>query len=100
MEWLDSLWAWVMSLIASLFTLLGFTSVSEARSVESVEAQAHASQGSQSLQACFAQTHPPLMNPLGAFQASEKAAEVFEALAAQVPPMLVELPLAESPPNM
>jgi hypothetical protein len=86
MEWLDSLWAWVMSLLASLFTL--FTSVSEARSVESVEAQARASQ-----------THPPLMDPLGA---SDKAAEVFEALAAQVPPMLVELPAAEgdAPPNM
>jgi hypothetical protein len=42
------------------------------------------------------------MDPLGSFQASEKAAEVFEALAAQVPPMLVELPLAEgdAPPNM
>lgn len=79
MEWLDSLWAWVMSLIASLFTLLGFTSVSEA--ARSVEAP---------------------MNPLGSFQASEKAAEVFEALAAQVPPMLVELPAAEegAPPNM
>jgi hypothetical protein len=42
------------------------------------------------------------MDPLGAFQASDKAAEVFEALAAQVPPMLVELPAAEegAPPNM
>jgi len=75
-----------MSLIASLFAL--FTSVSEARSVESVEAQAP--------------PHPPLMNPLGSFQVSDKAAEVFEALAAQVPPMLVELPAAEgdAPPNM
>jgi len=86
MEWLDSLWAWVMSILASFIAL--FTSV------ESVEAQAP--------------PHPPLMNPLGAFQASEvseasvKAAEVFEALAAQVPPMLVELPLSEAdaPPNM
>jgi hypothetical protein len=81
MEWLDSLWAWVMSLIASLFTL--FTSVSESHSVESVEAP---------------------MDPLGAFQASDKAAEVFEALAAQVPPMMVELPAADAlegaPPNM
>ena len=80
MEWLDSLWAWVMSLLASLFTLLGFTSVSEAHSVEAP------------------------MDPLGAFQASDKAAEVFEALAAQVPPMLVELPAADAlegaPPNM
>jgi hypothetical protein len=84
MEWLDSLWAWVMSLIASLFAL--FTSVSEARSVEAP------------------------IDPLGAFQASDvsetsvKAAEVFEALAAQVPPMMVELPAADAlegaPPNM
>jgi hypothetical protein len=85
MEWLDSLWAWVMSLIASLFTL--FTSVSESHSVEAQ-----------------APPHPPLMDPLGAFQASEssKAAEVFEALAAQVPPMMMELPLSEdnAPPNM
>ena len=31
-----------------------------------------------------------------------KAAEVFEALAAQVPPMLVELPeaVADAPPNI
>lgn len=73
MEWLDSLWAWVMSLIASLFTLLGFTSVSEAaRSVEV---------------------------PMDLSGASDKAAEVFEALAAQVPPMLVELP-EDAPPNM
>jgi len=84
MEWLDSLWAWVMSLLASLFALFT-SSVSEARSVEAQ-----------------APPHPPLMDPLGSFQASEKAAEVFEALAAQVPPMLVELPLAEgdAPPNM
>ena len=86
MEWLDSLWAWVMSLIASLLAL--FTSVSESHSVEAQ-----------------APPHPPLMDPLGAFQASEssvKAAEVFEALVAQVPPMLVELPLSEAdaPPNM
>ena len=77
MEWLDSLWAWVMSLLASLFALFT-SSVSEARSVEA-----------------------PMDS--SAFQASDtsiKAAEVFEALAAQVPPMLVELPLAESPPNM
>jgi hypothetical protein len=62
-----------MSLIASLFTL--FTSVSESHSVEAP------------------------MDPLGA---SDKAAEVFEALAAQVPPMMVELPLSEdnAPPNM
>jgi len=73
MEWLDSLWAWVMSLIASLFTLLGFTSVSEA--ARSVEA------------------------PMDLSGASDKAAEVFEALAAQVPPMLVELP-EDAPPNM
>jgi len=35
-------------------------------------------------------------------EASVKAAEVFEALAAQVPPMMVELPLSEAdaPPNM
>ena len=76
MEWLDSLWAWVMSLLASLFTL--FTSVSEARSVEA---------------------------PMDLSGASDKAAEVFEALAAQVPPMLVELPAADAfeggaPPNM
>jgi hypothetical protein len=36
--------------------------------------------------------------------ASDKAAEVFEALAAQVPPMMVELPAADAlegaPPNM
>jgi hypothetical protein len=92
MEWLDSLWAWVMSLIASLFALFGVSSVSEAS--RSVEAQARASQ-----------THPPRMDSLGAFQASDvsessKAAEVFEALAAQVPPMLVELPVADVPPNM
>jgi hypothetical protein len=72
MEWLDSLWAWVMSLIASLFAL--FTSV---------EAP---------------------MDPSVASEVSEssKAAEVFEALAAQVPPMMVELPLsdADAPPNM
>ena len=78
MEWLDSLWAWVMSLIASLFTL--FTSVSESHSVESVEA------------------------PMDLSGASDKAAEVFEALAAQVPPMMVELPAADAlegaPPNM
>lgn len=73
MEWLDSLWAWVMSLIASLFTLLGFTSVSESRSVEA---------------------------PMDLSGASDKAAEVFEALAAQVPPMMVELPDADAPPNM
>ena len=73
MEWLDSLWAWIMSLIASLFTL--FTSVSESHSVEA---------------------------PMDLSGASVKAAEVFEALAAQVPPMLVELPLsdADAPPNM
>ena len=89
MEWLDSLWAWVMSLIASLFAL--FTSVSEARSVEAQ-----------------APPHPPRMDSLGAFQASDvsessKAAEVFEALAAQVPPMLVELPVStegDAPSNM
>jgi hypothetical protein len=45
------------------------------------------------------------MDPLGAFQASDKAAEVFEALSAQVPPMMVELPEADAfegdaPPNM
>jgi hypothetical protein len=45
------------------------------------------------------------MDSLGEFQASDvsessKAAEVFEALAAQVPPMLVELPVADVPPNM
>jgi hypothetical protein len=81
MEWFDSLWAWVMSLIASFLAL--FT----------VEAQARASQ-----------THPPLMDPLGAVASevseASNAAEVFEALAAQVPPMLVELPSSESPPNM
>jgi hypothetical protein len=64
-----------MSLLASLFTL--FTSVSEARSVEA---------------------------PMDLSGASDKAAEVFEALAAQVPPMLVELPAADAfegaPPNM
>lgn len=76
MEWLDSLWAWVMSLIASLFAL--FTSVSESHSVEAP------------------------MNPSVASEVSDKAAEVFEALAAQVPPMMVELPLsdADAPPNM
>jgi hypothetical protein len=65
-----------MSLLASLFTL--FTSVSEARSVEA---------------------------PMDLSGASVKAAEVFEALAAQVPPMMVELPAADAfegdaPPNM
>ena len=70
MEWLDSLWAWVMSLLASFLAL--FTSVSEAPQVEPATA-------------------------------SVKAAEVFEALAAQVPPMLVELPEAvanDAPPNI
>jgi hypothetical protein len=62
-----------MSLLASLFTLLGFTSVSEARSVEA---------------------------PMDLSGASDKAAEVFEALAAQVPPMMVELPEGDAPPNM
>jgi hypothetical protein len=73
MEWLDSLWAWVMSLIASFVAL--FTSVSESHSVEA---------------------------PMDLSGASDKAAEVFEALAAQVPPMMVELPLSEdnAPPNM
>ena len=71
MEWLDSLWAWIMSLIASLFAL--FTSVSESHSVEA---------------------------PMDLSGASDKAAEVFEALAAQVPPMMVELPDADAPPNM
>jgi hypothetical protein len=49
------------------------------------------------------------MDSLGAFQASDvsessmKAAEVFEALAAQVSPMMVELPVAtegDAPSNM
>jgi hypothetical protein len=44
------------------------------------------------------------MDPLGAVASevseASNAAEVFEALAAQVPPMLVELPSSESPPNM
>lgn len=82
MEWLDSLWAWVMSLLASFVAL--FT----------VEAQAP--------------PHPPLMDLLGAVASnapesseSSKAAEVFEALAAQVPPMLVELSAeGDAPPNM
>ncbi len=76
MEWLDSLWAWIMSLIASLFTLFTsvFTSVSESHSVEAP------------------------MDLSGASEAP-KAAEVFEALAAQVPPMLVELS-DDAPPNM
>lgn len=80
MEWLDSLWAWVMSLLASLFALFT-SSVSEARSVEAPIDSSGASDVSET---------------------SVKAAEVFEALAAQVPPMLVELPLAEgdAPPNM
>jgi hypothetical protein len=82
MEWLDSLWAWVMSILASFLSL--FT----------VEAQA-----------CASQTHPPLMDLLGAVasnapESSDKAAEVFEALAAQVPPMLVELSEGDAPPNM
>ena len=76
MEWLDSLWAWVMSLLASFLTLLGVSSVSEAcQKVEPATVKA---------EVC-------------------KAAEVFEALAAQAPPMLVELPEAvadDSPPNM
>ena len=75
MEWLDSLWAWIMSLIASLFAL--FTSVSESHSVEA---------------------------PMDLSGASDKAAEVFEALAAHVPPMMVELSAdvsdANAPPNM
>lgn len=92
MEWLDSLWAWIMSLLASFVAL--FT----------VEAHAHASQGSQSPQGsqpCFAQTNPPLMDLLGsvASEPPSKAAEVFEALAAHVPPMLVELS-DNAPPNM
>jgi len=75
MEWLDSLWAWVMSLLASFLTLLGVSSVSDAcQKVEPATVKA------------------------------EKAAEVFEALAAQAPPMLVELPEAvadeQAPPNM
>lgn len=77
MEWLDSLWAWVMSLLASLLHLFGISSISEAcQKVEPV--------------------------PIKAAEGF-KAAEVFEALAAQVPPMLVELPEAvanEAPPNI
>ncbi len=81
MEWLDSLWAWVMSILASFLSL--FT----------VGAQAP--------------PHPPLMDLLGsvasnASEASEppsKAAEVFEALAAHVPPMVVELS-DNAPPNI
>jgi hypothetical protein len=72
MEWLDSLWAWVMSLLASFVAL--FTSVSEASHVESA-------------------TEP----------VNVKAAEVFEALAAQVSPMMVELPVStegDAPSNM
>lgn len=83
MEWLDSLWAWVMSLLASLLHLFGISSVSEAcQKVEPVPVKA-----------------------AEVFKAAEgfKAAEVFEALAAQVPPMLVELPEAvanDAPPNI
>jgi len=73
MEWLDSLWAWVMSILASFIAL--FTSVESVEAARSVEA------------------------PMDLSGASDKAAEVFEALAAQVPPMLVELP-EDAPPNM
>lgn len=72
MEWLDSLWAWVMSLLASFLALFA----SEAPQVES--------------------------EPVNAAEGF-KAAEVFEALASQVPPMLVELPEAianDAPPNI
>ena len=71
MEWLDSLWAWVMSLLASFVALFA----SEAPHVE-----------------------PTTVKAAEVF----KASEVFEALAAQVPPMLVELPEAEAeaPPNI
>jgi hypothetical protein len=82
MEWLDSLWAWVMSLIASLFALFGVSSVSEA---------------SRSVEALHVPTDP------SSSEASMKAAEVFEALAAQVSPMMVELPVAtegDAPSNM
>jgi len=80
MEWLDSLWAWVMSILASFLSL--FT----------VEAQARASQ-----------THPmegAVASNAPESSESSKAAEVFEALAAQVPPMLVELSEGDAPPNM
>lgn len=86
MEWLDSLWAWVMSLLASLLHLFGISSVSEA--CQKVEpAPVKADEGFKAAEV---------------FKAAEgfKAAEVFEALAAQVPPMLVELPEAEAPPNI
>ena len=70
MEWLDSLWAWVMSILASFLSL--FT------------VEAHPMEGA------VASNAPE----------SSKAAEVFEALAAQVPPMLVELSEGDAPPNM
>ena len=71
MEWLDSLWAWVMSILASFLSL--FT------------VEAHPMEGA------VASNAP---------ESSDKAAEVFEALAAQVPPMLVELSEGDAPPNM
>lgn len=79
MEWLDSLWAWIMSILASfiaLFTVEKHPLMDPLGSVAS-----EASEASK------------------ASEVSDKAAEVFEALAAHVPPMLVEL-AAESPPNM
>jgi hypothetical protein len=70
-----------MSLIASLFALFGVSSVPEA---------------SRSVEALHVPTDPSPSE-------SSKAAEVFEALAAQVPPMLVELPVStegDAPSNM
>lgn len=76
MEWLDSLWAWIMSLLASFVAL--FTSVTP-----------------------FMEGAVASDAPSNAPSEAPKAAEVFEALAAHVPPMMVELAAeGNAPPNM
>ena len=71
MEWLDSLWAWVMSILASFLSL--FTSVEKPLSHEEDLSDRVVSKTSEVL-------------------------EAFAAQAAHVPPMVVEL--SEAPPNM
>ena len=74
MEWLDSLWAWVMSILASFLSL--FTSVDPPLMEGAVASDAPSK--------------------------TSEVLEAFAAQAAQVPPMLVELAeeASDAPPNM